>query len=168
MEANILPLFFRENLKNRPEDFVVTEETCRQVEETAKKFRAERDAAAPPPGKADCYKEYNQLRQKLFDLKQDAKCYEQRTNDAAGKIRLLEQRINDALKLKKAAAEASNFRGERTYEHQVALLETELADAKEEFEKNKAWSGQAARALKAFDGHARIAELKLLLDAPLP
>lgn len=113
-------------------------------------------------------KEYNQLRQKLFDLKQDVRCYEQRCNDAAGTIRLLEQRINDGLKQKKAAAEASNFRGERSFEHQVTLLEANLTDAQEDFNKNKAWSGQAARTLKAFDGHARIAELKTILDAPLP
>ena len=113
-------------------------------------------------------KEYNQLRQKLFDLKQDVRCYEQRCNDAAGTIRLLEQRINDILKQKKAAAEASNFRGERSFEHQVALLEANLTDAQEDFNKNKAWSGQAARALKAFDGDARIVELKLILEGSLP
>jgi hypothetical protein len=100
----------------------------------------------------------------LFDLKQNAKCYEQRANDAAGNIRLIEQRINDAIKEKKTAAEVDNLRGERTYEQAIQRLEAELADAQEQFDKNKRWSGQAARALKSFDGHARIEELKLLVD----
>jgi len=135
-----------------------------QYEANAKKMRAKRDAAAPPPGKADLHKEYNQLRQKLFDLKQDAKCFEIRTNEAAGKIRLFEQRIDDALMLKKAAAEAGNLRAERSYEQNIQRLEVELVDAQDEFAKNKRWSGSAARALKAFDGQARIEELKLVLD----
>lgn len=131
-------------------------------------LRAERDAAEPPPGKVDLHKEYNQLRQKLFDLKQDTKCFEIRTNEAAGRIRIVEERINDVLKLKKGAAEMGNLRGERNYEQSIQRLETELGDAEQEFEKNKRWSGQAARALKEFDGHARIEELKLLLDQSLP
>jgi hypothetical protein len=43
-----------------------------------------------------------------------------------------------------------------------------LLDAQEEFEKNKRYSGQAARALRAFDGVARIEELKGLLDGVPP
>jgi hypothetical protein len=140
-----------------------------KVEAFGAQVRAVRDKANPAfagKGIEPARAEYNQLRQKLFDLKQDAKCFEIRTNEAAGRIKLLEGRINEALKLKKAASEADNFRGERTYEHQVASLETELADAQEEFNKNKHWSGQAARALKAFDAHARIEELKAVLDSP--
>ena len=113
MEFDAFPLFYKENLRTRPQDFIITDETVRQIEATAKKMRAERDAAIPPPGKADLRKEYNQLRQKLFDLTQDANTYEQRAMDAAGNIRLLEQRFNEALKLKMAAAGEGNFRGER-------------------------------------------------------
>jgi hypothetical protein len=137
-------------------------------EQTMKELRAKRAAATPPPGKADLHKEYNQLRQTLFNLKQDAKCYEQRTNDAAGKVRILEQRISDLIKLKKDAAAENNLRGERTYEKGIQGVESELLDAQEEFEKNKRYSGQAARALKAFDGHARIEELKCVLDGVSP
>lgn len=123
---------------------------------------------APPPSKADFRKEYNQLRQQLFDLQQNAKAFEIRTNDAAGKIRLLEERINNIFKLKKEAIQEGNLKGERTYERAIANLETELLDAQEEFNKNKRWSTQAARALRTFDGAERIAELKAILDTPLP
>jgi len=136
-------------------------------EQRMKEMRAKRDAAAPAPGQADLRKEYNQLRQRLFDLEQNAKTFEIRTNEAAGKVRLLEQRINDLLKLKKEAAEAGNLRGERTYERGIQSLETELLDAQEEFRKNKHWSNQAARALRDFDGHDRIAELKAIFDSPV-
>lgn len=128
---------------------------------------AQRVKDTPPPEKADLHREYNQLRQKLFDLKQNAKCFETRTNESAGQIRLLEQRINDAIKLKKAAVAEGNGRGERTYEAAIQRLESELTTAQEEFFQNKNWNTQAARALKAFDGHARIEELKLLLDSPV-
>jgi predicted RNase H-like nuclease (RuvC/YqgF family) len=151
--------------------FAVTDPTVltvdfNKVEEAAKKARATRDAAAPPPDKKDLQKEYNRLRQQLFDLKQNAKGFEQRTNDAAGNVELFEQRIDDLLKLKKAATAADNLRGVRFYEHGIQQLENELADAKEDYEKNHRWSAQAARALKAFDGHGRIAELKAILDSP--
>lgn len=139
-----------------------------QFEQSMAKMRVKRDAEAPPKGKEDLRTEYNQLRQQLFNLQQNAKAYEIRTNEAAGKIRLIEQRINEALKQKKAAGDAGNLRGERTYEVAVQRLETELLDAQETFNKNKTWSGQAARALKDFNQHGRIAELKALLDAPLP
>ncbi len=129
-----------------------------------KASRDERDANTPPVNQADLRREYNQLRQKLFDLQQNARAFETRTNEAAGKIRLLEQRINETLKLKKAASDAGNFRGERSYEHGVQLLESELLDAKEEFSKNNRWSTHAARDLRTFNGHGRIAELKALLD----
>lgn len=129
---------------------------------------ADREQHTPPPGKEDLHKEYNQLRQTLFNLKQDAKCFEIRTNDAAGNVRLVEQRISDALKLKKAASAEGNLRGERSAEQAIQRLETELVNAQEAFTKNRNWNTQAARALKAFDGHARIEELRLALDAPLP
>lgn len=128
---------------------------------------ADREKHIPPPTKADLQKEYNQLRQRLFDLRQTAQALEIRTNDAAGNVVLLEQRINDVIKLKKAAVAEGNGRGERSAEQSIQRLEKELVDEQEEHKKNQNWSAQAARALKAFDGHARIAELKLLLDHPL-
>ena len=132
----------------------------------AKERRAESDAATPPPGKADLRKEYNTLRQRLFNLNQDAKCFEIRTNEAAGKIRNIQQRIDDVLRLKKEAAAMGNLRGERNYDHSAERLETELGDAEQEFNQNKAWNAKAARALRAFD-HGRIEELKAILDSPV-
>jgi hypothetical protein len=137
-----------------------------QIETAQKERRATMEQLNPPH--SDHRKEYNQLKQKLFELKQDAKAYEIRTNEAAGQVRLVEQRINEALKLKKAAVADGNLRGERTYEHAIQSLEAELVDAQEQFEKNKRLNAQAARALKAFDGHARMAELKKQLEADLP
>ena len=137
-----------------------------EVDARQAKLRAEREKNAPPVN-IDLRKEFNQLRQRLFELQQNAKTYETRCNDAAATVRLLEHRITEALKLKKDAVEAGNLRGERMYEHQVQMLETELTDTKQEFEQYKRYSGMAARALKSFDGHARIEELKLVLDPPL-
>jgi hypothetical protein len=138
-----------------------------QIERNQAARREEMEKSAPPPSQADFRKEYNQLRQRLFDLQQNAKCFEIRTNEAAGKIRNLEERINEALKLKKAAVDAGNLRGERMYERQVLSLESEMLDLQEDFAKNKQWSVQSARALKAFDGHGRIAELKAILESPV-
>lgn len=162
-EHNYFALTVKAQMEKDPSVFEFDSE---KLEQHAAKRRVERDAAAPPPGKADLHKEYNQLRQRLFDLQQNAKTFEIRTNEAGGKIRNFEHRINEALRQKREAFDAGNLRGERSFEHSVATLETELADAKEEFEKNKRWSGQAARALREFNQHDRIAELKALLSGP--
>jgi hypothetical protein len=139
-----------------------------QIERNQAARRAEAEKNTPPPSKADLRKEYNQLRQRLFDCEQNAKAYEIRTNEAAGKVRLLEQRVNEAFKQKKAAAEAGNLRAEINYEHAIQTLESELLDAQDEFTKNKRYGLQAARALKEFNQHGRIAELKAHLEKPLP
>ncbi len=166
-QHNYLGLSVKAQMDKDPSVLTVTDGDITRIEQQQAKRRAQQDKENSPT-KADLRKEYNQLRQKLFDLKNDAKCYETRTNDAQGQIELIEQRINNALKLKKAAVAQGNLRGERTYEQAIERLEPELAGAKEEFNKNKHWSAQAAHALKAFDGHARIEELKAILDAPLP
>ena len=164
MEFSTFPLFVTENLKNRPQDFVIDIE---KVEEAGKKMRAARDAANPPkpePARA----EYNRLRQQLFDAQRWAKDAEIYCNDQAGNVRLLEQRINDLLKKKKQAIAEGKLGDERICEHQLQLMETELIDAKQEFHRATRQSAQAARALKAFDDHERIAELKKQLDESLP
>jgi hypothetical protein len=166
-EHNYFALTVKAQLEKDPSVLTVTDGDIKRIEQNVAKLRAQRDKESKP-GKADFQKEYNQLRQTLFNLKQDANCYEQRANDAAEKIRLLEQRITEFIKLKKAAAEAGNLRGERTHEQAVQRLESELLDAQEGFEKNKRYSGQAARALQAFDGNGRIEELKGLLDGVSP
>lgn len=161
MEGNYFGAALKVTLEKTPDLFTIDSE---KLTDFQKKLRAERDVSTPPPSQVDLRKEYNQLRQWLFGLQQNAKAFETRTNEAAGKIRLLEQRINEALKLKKAASDAGNLRGEWSYEHGAQLLESELLDAKEEFDKNRHWSAHAARALKEFNQHGRIAELKALFD----
>ena len=173
-EQNYAGLAFRVGLSRNPDlfghigpDGEFSGEFKKQLDESLK-ARQVLDAKNAVLKAEPAQVEYNQLRQKLFDLKQNTKCFEVRTNEAAGKIRNIEQRINDVLKLKKGAAEMGNLRGERNYEQSIQRLETELGDAEQEFEKNKRWNGQVARALKEFDGHARIETLKLLLDQSLP
>ena len=119
-----------------------------------------------PPEPEAARPEYNRLREQLYNLQQQAKNNEVYCNNKADAVKGLETRINDLLKSKKQAVAEGHLGQERSYEHQLQQLETELVDAKEEFTKAKHWSGQAARVLKAFDGHVRIAELKAALDAP--
>lgn len=102
--------------------------------------------------------QYNTLRKQLFDLQEWAKHAEIYCNSKAGEVKQLERRITDIIKQKKAAVD--NPRAERNFEHQIQLLETELLDAEKEFKRAKIQSGNAARGLKAFDGHQRIKELK--------
>ena len=137
-------------------------------EENMAELRADRDKSTPPPSKVDLRKEFDSLRQCLFSLKQNAHCFETRTIEAASRIKLCEQNIDNLLRLKQEANEAGNLRGVRTYERGVEQAESALADATDEFTKNKRWSGQAARVLKAFDGHARIEELRAILETPSP
>lgn len=119
-----------------------------------------------PPEPEGARPEYNRLRQQLYDLQEQAKGAEVYCNNKADAVRGLETRINDLLKEKKQAVSENHLGQERKCEHQLTQLEKELVDAKEDFNKAKHWSGQAARALKAFVGHARIAELKAELDTP--
>ena len=118
---------------------------------------AARDVAQPPklqPARA----EYNQLRKELFTAQEWAKNAEIYCNDRAGTVKLLERRITDLLKEKKAAVDSPL--AERNFENQIQLLETELLDAKTEFNRARHQSNNAGRGLKAFGGHERIAELK--------
>lgn len=174
-EQNFAGMAFRENLKRNPDFYAhigpdggLSEQLLKQLADSAKARQAlDAKNAEARTNKPDLRKEYDALRQRLFNLKQDARCYEIRTNEAANKIRNIEQNIDNLLRLKAAANEAGNLRGVRMYEQSVERVERELTDAQEEFDKNKRWSGQAVRALKAFDGVARIEELKLLLEQPV-
>jgi hypothetical protein len=166
MEFNSFPLFYKENLRTRPQDFIVNDATVAQVEQTAKKMRAERDAANPPqPEPARI--EYNRLRQRLYDLQQRAKDAEVFCNNKADSVKGFEERINVVLLKKRQAIADGHLGQERACEHQLKQLETELVDAQKEFTQAKHWNAQAVRALKAFDSHARIAELKKQIDGGL-
>jgi hypothetical protein len=102
--------------------------------------------------------EYNQLRKELFASQEFAKNAEIYANGCACTVKLLEQRITELLKQKKAAVDSPL--AERNFENQIQLLETELLDAKTEFNRARHQSNNAGRGLKAFGGHERIAELK--------
>lgn len=117
-----------------------------------------------PPKPEPVRVEYNRLRQRFFDLQQQAKGTEINCNEKAGVVHLLEQRINDLLRQKKTAIDQGNLGQERACEHKIQLLETELVTAKEDFTIAKHRSSKAARALREFDGDERIAELKKQLD----
>ena len=119
-----------------------------------------------PPQPEPARQEYNRLRQQLYNLQQQAKNAEVYCNNKADEVRGLEQRINDVLKRKKQAVAEGHLGQERLCEHQLQQLERELPDAKDEATKAKHWGAQAARALKAFDGHARISELVKELETP--
>lgn len=133
----------------------------------ATKIRAERDKANPPKPEP-AQQELNKLRHQLFSLQEEMKNTEIYANDKACDVELLEQRLAEALKKKKAYAEAGNLLAERSGEHTVRLLESELVDAKRELTFAKKRSVNATRALRAFDGHGRIAELKAQIEKPLP
>lgn len=115
---------------------------------------------ANPPAKIAPKVEHNRLVSQLFDLKQNCKCFEIRVNEFAGQVHQLEGRITDELKEKKKCVADGNLRGERFYEHRVELLEDELADAKLRLQGARSNNTASIRALKAFDGHERIAELR--------
>lgn len=126
---------------------------------------AQRETLNPPepePTRA----EYNRLRQQFYDLRQQAKNAEVHCNNKADEVKGLEERINDLLRKKKHAVAEGHLGQERLCEHQLQQLEKELVDVKDEFSKAKHWSTQAARALKAFEGHERIAVLKAELETP--
>jgi hypothetical protein len=159
-QHNYFGMAASENLKTRPQDFIVDpEELNRMINETTKKAQALHklnDTSKP----VDLRKEYNNLRKQLYDLQHATKNTEIFCNNVAGTVKQLEERITSLLRLKKKADEAGELGQARMLEHQIVSLETELVDAKIEFTQAKTRSGNAARALKGFTGHEAIAELK--------
>lgn len=119
-----------------------------------------------PPVPDSAQVELNKLRNQLFNLQQRVKDTETYANNIAGTVDLLEQRLVKVLREKKEANEAGNLLRERHCEQTAKQLESEVADAKKEHARAKRESANATRALKAFDGHARIAELKAQLETP--
>jgi SMC interacting uncharacterized protein involved in chromosome segregation len=124
----------------------------------------------PPVQNEPAQQELNRLRGQLFSLQERVKNTEIYANNKAGEVELLEQRLTEALKKKNDARQAGNLLAERRGEHNIQLLEAELADAKKEHNFAKQRSAQATRALRTSDGAARIAELKEQLEPtkPLP
>jgi len=166
-EYSALNLIFKTERDKHPDWFTITDESIRQVEQRQKELRAVRHKAhvdSHPP--VPLRPEYNRLRKELFDLQQHAKHTEIYSNEQAGRVEVIESRITDLLKQKKAAVGAGHLGQERFCEHNIQLLETELIDVRVEFNRARNQSTFAARGLKAFDGYARIAELQKELDTP--
>src|SRR5579862_3942426 len=103
-----------------------------------------------PPVPVPIRAEYNKLRQRLYDLQQQAKGAETNLENRAGTVANLEQRINNTLKEKKAAIAEGALGQERACEHRIQLLEIELKDAKQLHAEAKHWNAQATRGLKSF------------------
>lgn len=133
------------------------------VEKSAKE-RREFFEKANPPKPEPAQVELNKLRSQLFSLQQAVKNTEIYANNKAGEVELLEQRLAEALKKKNEYGGAGNLLAERACEHSVQRLEGELVDAKKEYTIAKHRSAQATRALRTFDGAARIIELKAQLE----
>jgi chromosome segregation ATPase len=173
-EHNYAGLLFKANIEKHPEVFTINDETVADVEKRAKEQRAERDKLNPAMAGQHvetARQEYNRLAGQLFGLTQEAKSLEIRVNEAAGQILLLEKRIGDVLKSKKQYESDGNLLAARNAEHGIQQIENELAFAKANYEKQRAYNRAAARALKSFDKHERIAELKAILfgeGVPVP
>lgn len=112
-----------------------------------------------PPKIEPAEKELRRLRRELFVIEENAKHLEIYTNNIAGTVKLLDERINIALKEKKAYAANGNDLAERGCEHTIQRLERERAEAEKEFQRARRNSAAAAAHLRAFPHHERIAEL---------
>jgi hypothetical protein len=156
-QGNYLGLSFAANLKAHPDWFDQSAEAVNAAANKGTAFahavRKLNETAKP----IELHKEYNRLRQDLFNFQEWAKHSEIYCNDKAGEVKLLETRVTDLIKQKKAA---TNPILERRLEQALVTLETELADVKSEFKRAKTQSTNAARALKGFNGHEAIAALK--------
>ncbi len=159
-QHSYLPLAFKAEREKNPEAFTITDADITRNEQAQAKRRAEMEKINPPKP-VPARQEYNRLRQELFSLKQSAQGCETRVNNIAGEVHLLEERITGLIKKKKAT---ENPLAERTCEHQIQLLETDLLDAQERLIKAKRDNTLTVKALKNFDQHERIAELKKQLD----
>jgi hypothetical protein len=104
----------------------------------------------------------NKLRGELFNLQQNAKGTEQRVNNEAGNIKLLEKRVTEAIKNKKQYEDDGNLLGARTLERHIQELETELNDTRERLVKEQRYNAGAARELRTWqtENGPRLKELQ--------
>lgn len=167
MSDSYLGLYIKENLKNRPEDFIINEdEVNAKIAKTLKACQAlqAKNATAKSDPKQPLREEYNKLVNDHFNLKQWVRSCETRVNESAGQIRNDEQRLNSLL-IQKTKMESPT--GQRTIENAIVRVEDEIAEEKTKYNKLRTENLNAVKALKAFDG-ARMTALKAELDAPPP
>jgi len=161
MGTNYFGLAAKQNLKTRPQDFILDEdEIANTINKKIKEIHAlhkKNDEAKPKPSPS---REFDQLQRTLFKLKQIAEGRENNLNNAAGTVSNLEDRIKEATAKQLKANKAGNKAAERTYRQQAGHLQDELADAKQRHKIAEVENKRAVAALNAFDGYARIEELK--------
>lgn len=159
MEGNYFETARRVLLERDPDLFTIDLE---KHEQNMKQMRAERDAANPPRSEGPA-EELRKLRGELFKLTERAKSTEVYANNKAGEVKLLLSHIEEALKQKKKAADGGNLLAERNYEHTIARLENERADAEKEFKRAQRVSAQSARELKEWPHRERVEELQKIV-----
>jgi chromosome segregation ATPase len=141
---NYAGMAFRANLEKNPDLMTFDVEK----HEATQKKRREAEAKANPSKVTPLQVELNKLRGELFNLQQNAKGTEQRVNNEAGNIKLLEKRVTEAIKSKKQYEDDGNLLGARTLERQIQELETELNDTRERLVKEQRYNAGAARELR--------------------
>ncbi|HKV79751.1 MAG TPA: hypothetical protein VJP02_16495 [Candidatus Sulfotelmatobacter sp.] len=142
----------------RPDPSLITIDLAKH-EQTAKEMRAARDAANPPRSEGPA-EELRKLRRDFFNLESRAKNTEIYCNNKAGEVKLLEQRLTDAIKEKRKAVEAGNDLAARNHEHAITRHEDEKAVAEKEFNRAQRVAAQAANELKHWPHGERVAELE--------
>jgi hypothetical protein len=128
MKQNYMEMFFADNLKKNPQDFMFTDKNLPEFEETMQKRRAA-DAAANPTKPVSHYEEYKQLRGRLHQLEQYAANTAIYFTGIAGSITLIEKNIKNAEQEKQYAFRAGNNVAERNWENALPRMKDELADA---------------------------------------
>jgi hypothetical protein len=157
-EHNYAGLMFRANLEKNP-DLMAFDGTAFEKQQAARRV-AEQKANPIKPEPAQ--QELNKLRGQLFALQQNAKAYEQRVNNLAGNVRLLESQLTTALKSKKEYENADNLLAARNHEHQIQRLENELVDEQEKLVTHRRYNQGAIRELRTWqtENTHRLLELK--------
>ena len=113
-----------------------------------------------PPKPQNPYEEYRQLRGRLYQLEQAVEHSTTYFTNIEGNVALLQQNLQHTERSKNQALNVGNVRSERNTDHTIARLKEELFDVQKDFRRAKNNKERAAEALKAFDQHERIAELK--------
>ena len=95
-------------------------------------------------------REYNAFRLELFNIEQALKGSETRINEAAAKVRHLQDRIKKLKELKERAIAARNPREEGGCKHQIGLVEGELLEALDELAMHRRDNKNNVKALHLF------------------
>jgi hypothetical protein len=111
------------------------------------------------PSKPDT-REYDRLVQKHFDLKQNTRHFENLVNEAAGQLKLCEERIKQTKKLLNGCESPL---GQRNYDGALRRMETtELVDCKNKLARERKNNTDAIAVLRRFEAEflPRIEELR--------